>query len=319
MKTLVIGATGYVGSRIAQEFRSHGHETYGLARSQKSKEVLSAAGVIPVEGDLAELEKLAATVDDFDVLVFAATVPFEDERDVIQELLTAFTRPGRSLVFISGSGVVSTAARDGAWNDYTAAEDDPFPFPALRNRKIRITTERLLTDAASEGLRTFIIRPPLIWGRAGSIQIPQFFESARKTGTVCYLGQGLNLYSHVHVDDVATVSYLAFEKGTPGAVYHLVAGEVNFRAIAEAVGEVTGCPTRSLDYGQAVELWGAPWVDLGLAVNSRIRSPRTRTELGWTPAHVDVIEDIRHGSYKDAYDTAKARGEVQGYSWAAHG
>ncbi|GCE44820.1 NAD-dependent epimerase/dehydratase family protein [Rhodococcus sp. USK10] len=319
MKTLVIGATGYVGSRIAQEFRSHGHETYGLARSQKSKEVLSAAGVIPVEGDLAELAKLAATVDDFDVLVFAATVPFEDEKDVIQELLTAFTRPGRSLVFISGSGVVSTAARDGAWNDYTAAEDDPFPFPALRNRKIRITTERLLTDAASEGLRTFIIRPPLIWGRAGSIQIPQFFESARKTGTVCYLGQGLNLYSHVHVDDVATVSYLAFEKGTPGAVYHLVAGEVNFRAIAEAVGEVTGCPTRSLDYDQAVELWGAPWVDLGLAVNSRIRSPRTRTELGWTPAHVDVIEDIRHGSYKDAYDTAKAHGEVQGYSWAAHG
>jgi hypothetical protein len=99
----------------------------------------------------------------------------------------------------------------------------------------------------------------------------------------------------------------------------VVAGEVNFRTIAEAVGEVTGCPTRSLNYQQAVELWGAPWVDLGLAVNSRIRAPRTRAELGWEPAYVDVIDDIRHGSYKQSYDTAKARGAVQSYSWAGHG
>jgi nucleoside-diphosphate-sugar epimerase len=319
MKTLVIGGTGYVGSRIAQEFKARGHETYGLARSQTSKEALVRAGINPVDGDLNELNRLAAVVNDFDVLVFAATIPFEDEKEVIQEMMNAFARPGRSLIFISGSGVVSIAARDGAWNDYTAAEDDPFPFPAMRNRRVRITTEEMLTDSAAVGLRTFIIRPPLIWGHAGSIQVPQFFESARRTGTVCYLGQGLNLYSHVHVDDVATVAYLAFENGTPGAVYHVVAGEVNFRTIAEAVGDVTGCPTRSLDYDQAVELWGAPWVDLGLAVNSRIRAPRTRAELGWTPAHVDLIEDIRHGSYKQAYDTAKERGELKMYAWAAHG
>ncbi|MGN7712665.1 NAD-dependent epimerase/dehydratase family protein [Agrobacterium radiobacter] len=319
MKTLVIGATGYVGSRLAQTFKSAGSDVYGLARSEKSANALSSAGIAPIEGDLAAVDRLKSQLDEFDTIAFAATIPFEDERQVIGELLSSFSKPGRSFVFISGSGVVSTPARDGAWNDYTAAEDDPYPFEPLRNRAIRLITEKLLNDAATEGLRTFIIRPPLIWGHAGSIQVPQLFESARRTGTVCYLGQGLNLYSHVHVDDVATGSRLAFEKGTPGSIYHLVAGEVNFRTIAEAVGEVTGCLTRSLTYDEAVELWGAPWVDLGLAVNSRIRSPRTRSELGWTPAHVDLIGDIRQGSYKKAYDNAKQSGTVQGYSWAAHG
>ncbi|RYE40376.1 MAG: NAD-dependent epimerase/dehydratase family protein [Hyphomicrobiales bacterium] len=319
MKTLVIGGTGYVGSRIAQTFKDNGSDTYGLARNAKSSAALDALGITPVEGDLMSLDSLLNRLNEFDTIAFAATIPFEDELSTIGSIVRAFNKPGRSLIFISGSGVVSTPARDGAWNDYTAAEGDPYPFEPMRNRKVRLVTEKLLADAAAEGLRTFTIRPPLIWGHGGSIQIPQLFESARKTGTACYLGQGLNLYSHVHVDDVANVSRLAVEKGTPGSVYHLVAGEANFRTIAEAVGEVTGCPTRSLSYDEAVELWGAPWVDLGLAVNSRIRSPLTRDELGWTPAHVDLIDDIRNGSYKKAHEEAIASGKVKSYSWAAHG
>ena len=319
MKALVIGATGYVGSRIAQTFKANGIDVDGLARSESAERTLSESGVTPIRGDLAALDQLAAQLDAYDTLVLAATVPFEDEQHITRTLLGAFSRPGRSLIFISGSGVVSTPARDGSWNDYTAAEDDPYPFPPLRNRKVRLVTEQLVINAANDGLRSFVIRPPLIWGHAGSIQVPQLFESARQTGAVCYLGQGLNLYSHVHVDDVATGALLALQRGTAGRIYHVVAGEVNFRTIAEAVGEVTGCPTRSLSYEQAVELWGAAWVDLGLAVNSRIRAPRTRAELGWLPQHVDLIEDIRHGSYKEAYAAAMASGEVQGYSWSAHG
>ena len=133
------------------------------------------------------------------------------------------------------------------------------------------------------------------------------------------MGQGLNLYSHIHVDDVACAALLVYEKGIPGSIYHVVAGEVNFRSIAEAVGEVTGCPTRSLSYEEAVKLWGAPWVDVGLAVNSRIRSPKIRAELGWVPTQVDLVADIRTGSYRNAYEEAKRQGALKGYTWSAHG
>ncbi|KAL6243664.1 hypothetical protein RBB50_009657 [Rhinocladiella similis] len=237
-----------------------------------------------------------AQLDEFDVLVFAAMVPFQDEQQIIQRLLKGFSsKPSRTFVFISGSGVISIPALDGEWSDYAAAEDDPYPFESvLRARKVRLATEDMVVDAADGGfLRTLIIRPPLVWGHGGSIPIPQFFESARTTGTVCYLGQGLNVHSHVHVDDVAAATYLAFERGESGNVYHLVAGEENFRTIAEAVGQVTNCPARSLEYGEAVKLWGATWVETGLAVNSRMRAPKTRSQLCWKPSHVDLIADIR--------------------------
>ena len=316
MKTLVIGATGYIGSRIAQAFLSHGNDVYGLARNEKSKSILLSAGITPIEGNLADIDGLMKHLDGFETLVFAAMVPFQDEQQIVRHLLSSFSKPSRTFIFISGSGVVAIPALDGEWNDYTAAEDDPYPCESvLRTRKVRLVTENLIIAAAKGGLRSLIIRPPLVWGYGGSIQIPQFFESARKTGTVCYLGQGMNLYSHVHVDDIATATYLAFEKGRPGNIYHLVAGEVNFRSIAEAVGEVTGCPTRSINYDEAVGLWGAAWVEIGLAVNSRMRAPKTRSQLCWKPVHVDLIADIRNGSYKEAYEQAKKNDNYQGYAW----
>jgi nucleoside-diphosphate-sugar epimerase len=214
--------------------------------------------------------------------------------------------------------VVSIEAGDGQWNENAFAEDDPFPFPARHNRAVRIKTEDFVRGAAAGGLHTTVIRPPLIYGHGGSIQIPQLFESARKTGAACYLGQGMNLYSNVHVDDLAEVYCLAIEKGRPGALYHAVSGEANFRMLAEAVASVSGCGTRSLNYAEACDLWGNVWVDLALAVNSRIRAPRTRAELGWVPQHLDVVEDIRSGSYREAYQASTAGGP-RTFEWKSHG
>ena len=73
------------------------------------------------------------------------------------------------------------------------------------------------------------------------------------------------------------------------------------RSVAEAAATVVGCGTRSIDYQQACELWGEFWVANALAVNSRSTSPRARKELGWEPAHIDLISDIRDGSYKHRY------------------
>lgn len=317
MRTFVIGATGYVGSAVARAFKARGHHVAGLARNDAAVETLKQAGVEPMLGTVAD-EDFCSRLAGYDVIVMAAMIPFEEEAPFMTRLLTAFQGQNKHILFTSGTGVLSIGAQDGAWNQNTFAEDDPFPFPSRSNRAIRIQSEDMVRAASDGTLKTYVIRPPLIFGRGGSIQIPQIFESARRTGKACYLGLGLNLYSAVHVDDLAEVYCLAVERGTPGALYHSVAGEANFRSIAEAVATVVGCETQSLTYDEACELWGAFWVDIALAVNSRSIARRTVDELGWSPKHLDVIEDIRNGSYRDKYEAQKVTG-IEAFSWASHG
>ncbi|UZW57235.1 NAD-dependent epimerase/dehydratase family protein [Sphingobium sp. JS3065] len=315
MKALVIGATGYVGSHVAKTFAQRGYTVSGLARTPENIRSLEEQGVAPVEGSFDDLSALKRIVGGYDVVVMAAMVPFDDELSVMDALVEGCTQGDtQNLLFTSGSGVLSIESLDGRWSQYTFAEDDPFPFPARPNRAMRIQTEERVRSASTERLRTYVIRPPLIYGNGGSIQIPQIFESVRSTGHACYLGHGLNLYSAVHVEDLAEAYALAVEKGTPGALYHTVSGEANFRSIAEAVAQVTGTTTRSLDYAQACELWGKFWVDIALAVNSRSIAKRTVADLGWQPKHIDVIEDIRSGSY-----ARKFQGGLEAYSWQSHG
>lgn len=321
-KALIIGATGYVGSAVSRALLGRGYRVLGMARKPGNRATLSANGLEPVDGDLKDANKLAKLGAAVDVVVFAPMIPFADEAAALSPLIdglrdSAAGKPKR-LLFASGSGVVSTASLDGTWSDYAAAEDDPFTFPALPTRVARLPTEALVREAASDRLATAVIRPPLIWGRAGSIQVPQIFESVKKTGSACYLGHGLNLYSNVNIDDLADLFALVVERGTPGALYHAVSGEANFREIAEAVADVAQCETRSLDYNQACSVWGTTWVDMGLAVNSRIVARRSRQELGWAPRQLDLIADIRSGSYAQRFCDTQAGG-TDAFTWSSHG
>lgn len=300
-RVLILGATGYVGAAVARALKAAGHDVHGLARSAANLVSLRAAGVAPVQADADDLDALAKAALGFDAVIMAAKLQFGAEAEMMRALIAAYRGSERTLIFTSGTGVVSAPARDGAWDDHVFAEDDPFPFPALGVRRNRLPTEEMVRSAAADGLRTMVIRAPMVWGLGGSDHVPQFFDCARRFGEVAYVGLGLNVCSNVHVDDLAELFGLVLERGTPRALYHAVAGEVNFRTIAEAVGEVAGCPARSRTYAELSEMMGRDWVNMGLAMNSRTRAARSRAELGWRPRRLDLIDDIRNGSYREAW------------------
>ena len=299
MKTLIIGANGYLGSAVAKELKAHGHNVLGLARSVELGAQMAANGVTPIAGSLTELVRLKEVATNVDAVVFAPVVPFEEEAPALEVLLSALSDTGRPFLFTSGTGVLSIPARDGHWHQENFSEDDP--YVARHWLSMRVETENLVSAAADQGVRAMVMRPPQIWGHGGSKQIPALFESVAKTGAACYVGAGLNLYSHVHVDDLARQYRLAIEKGQAGALYHAVAGEVNWRTLAEAVAEVMGCETRSVSYCEGCEIWGEMYCDLFFAVSSRSRAVRARKDLGWMPTIFDIVTDIRSGSYKIAY------------------
>jgi nucleoside-diphosphate-sugar epimerase len=301
MKALVIGATGYVGSAAARNFRSHGYETFGLARSTRNIADLEAAGVESVQGDLNDLSGVATLAKGFDLTVLAGLGERTEEAAAVAALIEACRGSQRRFIYTSGTGVLGVESRDGRWSDYAFEEDDPFPFPGGLTRAWRLGTEEIVRQAGRDGVHAMVLRPPLIYGHGGSVQVPAIFQSVRKTGKACYVGRGLNLYSNVHVDDLAEAYRLAAEKGAPGALYHTVGGEADFRSIAEAVAVVMGCETRSVTFEEGCEIWGELVTAAALAVNSRSVPRRTRDELGWEPREIDLIEDIRNGSYRARY------------------
>ncbi len=301
-RVFIIGAGGFVGTAVAKLLSARGYQVSGLARSKEAAERLRAAGYGAEEGDLEHLQKLAEIADRYEVTIFAPTIQFNEEAAVITPLLDRYAGTGRVFIFTSGTGVLSIPCPNGEWREETFAEDDP--FTPVDWMAIRVETENMVRGYSAKGVRAMVIRPPLIWGHGASYQIPGIFESVEKTGSACYVGLGLHLYSNVHVDDLADLYLKAIEHGVAGALYHAVAGEANFRQIAEAVAEVMACEARSVDMQEATEIWGPVIARLLFAVSSRSRAVRSRKELAWSPQHLDMIDDIRNGSYRKRYAPA---------------
>jgi nucleoside-diphosphate-sugar epimerase len=151
-----------------------------------------------------------------------------------------------------------------------------------------------------------VVRPPLIWGHGGCRIVEDLYHSARQTGAVCYVGSGLNLYTHVHIDDLSDLYARAFEKGAAGALYHLASGEVNFRTMAETIARHLGIAAKSVTIAEAAAIWDPFMGPIVFSGCSRTRAPRSRLELGWqsSPGKRDLLEECVAPSYALATDRA---------------
>lgn len=285
----IAGASGFVGSALARHFLSEGRTVSGLARSDRAEAALIAAGVHPVRGDLVtDITPALAAARAADATIHAAQIAVDREPDIVRALSECLARSAKTLLFLSGTGVFMQRT-DGAWSADSFAEDDPFAPEPLA--KPRIEAEGIVRTAADNGLRSMVIRPPVIWGPGDDGPVASIYRSVARTGAACYIGSGLAAYSNVHSDDLARLFSLALERGTTGALYHAAAGEIPYRWIAEAVARDLNVPTRSLTMDEANDVFG-PFGALIHSASSRSRDPRTRSELGWQPFHLDLLSQI---------------------------
>ncbi len=73
MKVFVTGATGVLGCAAVTSLVADGHDVHGIARDDTKAAALEAAGAVPVQAQLLEVDAMTAAFDGFDAVCNLAT------------------------------------------------------------------------------------------------------------------------------------------------------------------------------------------------------------------------------------------------------
>jgi nucleoside-diphosphate-sugar epimerase len=303
MKIFMTGASGYIGGTVAARLVAAGHSVGGLARSDAAAARLRERGIGAVRGELSShrVVREASRAADAVINCADASDPF-----VVAAILEGLAGSDKPFLHTSGSSVIGDKAA-GRFSPRIYHEDTPSdPLP----EKIqRVAVDRAVLGAAGRAVRSVVLCPSLIYGEGSganpdSIQIPSLIRQAVKSGVPRYIGAGENVWSTVHIDDVAAAYLLALEAARPGSFFYLENGEASLKSIVESIARLLGSkqPAQSWSIDEAVAEWGpqAAWFSLG--GNSRVRADKARAMLGWKPAGPALFHEIEKGWYKRQLD-----------------
>ena len=297
MNVFVTGASGFIGSAVVKELLTAGHQVLGLARSDKSAQVLTAAGAQVHRGDLNDLDSLkrgAAAADgvihlafnhDFSQYVAAAAT----DQQAIEALGSVLAGSDRPLVVTSGLGLAGQGPV-GLSSGRVPTEEDA-PGGGVRH------SEQTALALVPQGVRAAVVRlAPSVHGEGDPSFVAYLIQVARQKGESAYLGEGLNRWAAVHRLDAAHLFRLVLEHGTAGARYHGVADEgIAFRDLAAAIGQPLRVPIgpKSTEEAAAYFGWMARFAGSDMAASSAL----TQQRLGWQPTQPGLLADLRQGHY----------------------
>ncbi len=298
MNVLVTGATGYIGGSVSQRLMADGHHIIGLVRSQQGADRLSERGIEPVLGSLNDLGVVREAARRADAVVNAAD---SDHPFVVSTILPVLEGTGKAFLQTSGSSVVG----DMAAGEPTERVYDDLPENPAAAKAGRVAIDQAVLAAAKRGVRSVVLCPSMIYGEGqgihrDSIQVPWMIELAKECGVARHIGRGDNVWSHVHIDDVAEAYALALNEGSAGSFFFLESGEESFRHIASAIGRMLGYGDRTEAWPleEAIRRWGPEAAHFAFDSNSRVRSSHIRKVLGWMPKGPSLLSEIEHGYYR---------------------
>jgi len=289
MKVLITSGTGYIGQAVAAALTGDGHEVCAVARSENSRRKLESSGIAVLAGDIKEPDAIVQKALSFDAFIHTAFSYDADRAEIetklAQRVLAVLAGTGTRVIYTSGAWVYGSTTG-------LQAITEEGPITPTRLVSWRPSVENIYLGGKNSGLHSVIIRPAVVYGGKSGI-IGQMFDYGEKHGVVRYVGTGTNLWSLVHVDDLANLYVAALHKAKAGSVYNSSAGEaMNVHAIALVVAEKLGIPSKiqSWTLEEARKVLG-DYAD-ALALSTIISSTKAQAELAWRPQHL---------SFSDAY------------------
>ncbi|MEP7126491.1 MAG: SDR family NAD(P)-dependent oxidoreductase [Byssovorax sp.] len=307
MRVLVTGASGFLGSHIAEQLAEAGHSVVALVRKSSNTKFLSSLrGLEMATGSVEDAASVRAAMKGVDAVIHSAgLVKARDEAEFnhinvegTRNLLDAAREiaPGmRRFVFVSSLAAV------GPSHDGRPVDGSGEGHPVTHYGRSKLAAERLVREAKGQ-LPVTVIRPPMIYGPRDNESFA-FFQSVSMR-FLPYLGNGKNTMSVVYAADAAGACIKAIDADVPsGNAYFVDDGHIYvwldmLKDIEKAVGKkaflrlsipfpvvrgaamlneliskITG-KAAMLTRDKLIELSAPHWV---------CDSSDTRRDLAWTP------------------------------------
>ena len=252
---LVTGATGFVGSHVAERLGQLGYRVRTLVRPTSDTGFVDRLGFEKVEGDLEDAGAVARATEGVEVVVHCAALvgdwgPVERYRRVnvggLRTLLDAVaSRPLERFIHTSSLGVYEARDHFGT--------DESVPPPASHidgYTQTKVESEALALEyARTRGVPVTVLRPGFVYGPRDRIVMPKLLEALRSRRMV-YLGSGEQAMNSIYVGNFVDAVILALEKPESiGQVYNLTDDErISKRRFFQTLARLAGLPepTRSI-------------------------------------------------------------------------
>jgi dihydroflavonol-4-reductase len=308
MKTLVTGATGFLGSHVAKQLVAAGENVCVLVRPSSDTRALEGLSAERCAGDLRDPSSLARALDgvtkvfhvaaDYRLWARNPREIYESNVTGTRNLLEAARKAGVSrFIYTSTVATIAVPRGDTLPNETTRASLDEM----IGHYKCsKFEAEQLALKAAEAGLPVVIVNPttpvgPGDWKPTPTGKIIVDFLSGKMPG---YVDTGLNF---VPVEDCAAGHLLAAERGTLGERYILGGRNLTLKEILDMLAIVgkRSAPRMKIPH---VVAYAAACVDTGI---SRL--------LGREPQiPIEGVRMSRHKMFVDASKAARELGFVSG-------
>jgi len=301
MRILVAGATGAIGLNLVPQLIAAGHSVVGTTRTAAKVELIRRMGAEPAIADgldapairaavlaakpdviVDQMTDLAAVTDlrHFD-RAFSTTNQLRTQGT---DLLLAAAREAGVKRFIAQSFCGWTYGRSGQTVKTEADALDADPPEELR-RTLEAIQYLEAAVAGSTSLEGIVLRYGSFYGPDTGMLSRAMIDQVRRR-RVPLIGGGGGQWSFIHVEDAASATLAAIERGTAGEIYNIVDDDPApvsewLPALARLVGARP--PIR-------VPAWlgrlfaGEHLVSMMTEVRAGSNA-KARRELGWQPAH----------------------------------
>ena len=309
MKIFVAGATGNVGSRLIPLLVDRGHQVVGTTRTAAKADRLTRVGAEPMIVDGLDRDGLTAAVAkaEPDVVVHQMTAlsgSFDMRRiDQFFAMTNRLRTEGTDILLAAArsAGVRKFVAQSFAGWPYARVggpvktEEDPLdPSPPKRLRDTLDAIRHLESAVLSAGdIDGVVLRYGGFYGPQSSISPDGEIVAMVRKRRFPIVGDGAGVWSFVHLDDVATATAAAIERGAPG-IYNIVDDEP--ARVADWLPVLAAAAGAKPPRHVPVWLGRLAVGPQGVAMMTEIRgasNAKAKRELGWQLIHPSWREGFR--------------------------